>query len=103
MNIRTPAHTATALLTLALAGLTPFAAQAATDDPWQFDATIYAWLPALSGTTAFPVTTGGSSLDVSTEDVIDSLKMAFMGTLSAKKGQAGDGQDIEMLLARDLA
>jgi hypothetical protein len=94
MNFRTTARTATALITLALTGLAPVAAQAATDDPWQFDATIYAWLPALSGTTVFPVTTGGSSMGVSTEDVIDALNMAFMGTFSAKKGRWGLWTDL---------
>ena len=95
MSFRPTARTATTLLTLALAGLTPVATHAdTTGDPWQFDVTIYAWLPAISGTTAFPVTTGGSSMDVTSEDVVDALKMAFMGTFAAKKGQWGVWSDL---------
>ncbi len=95
MNTRSAPRTATALLTLALAGLTPVAAQAETaDDAWQYDAAIYLWLPAIGGETSFPANTGGSSVDISAEDVLDALKMAFMGTASAKKGQWGLWTDL---------
>jgi hypothetical protein len=95
MNFRLTALTAATLFTGALAGLAPVAAHAeSTGDSWQYSASIYAWLPALSGTTAFPVTTGGTSMDVTSQDVIDSLKMAFMGTISAKKGQWGLWSDL---------
>lgn len=95
MKTRMTALTAATLFTGALAGLVPAAAHAETaGDPWQFDATIYAWLPSVSGTTAFPVSTGGSSMDVSSEDVIDALKFALMGTVGAKKGQWGVWTDL---------
>jgi len=95
MNFRINTRTATTLLTLALAGLTPVAAHADTaGDPWQFDATLYAWLPAIGGTTKFSPLGSGSSTDVTSSDVIDALKMAFMGTFGAKKGQWGVWTDL---------
>lgn len=95
MNHRTTALTATTLLTVALAGLTPVAAHAdTTGDPWQFSASIYGWIPSLSGDVIFPVESGGSSVGASTEDVLDALNMAFMGTFGAKKGQWGVWSDL---------
>jgi len=95
MNARTTARSTTTLLTLALAGLAPVAAQAeAVDDDWQYQAAIYLWLPALGGDTSFPANSGGSSIDISAKDVLDALKMAFMGTASAKKGQWGVWTDL---------
>ena len=74
---------AACLLTLGLAGLLPAAAQAqASADPWKFEATIYGWFPAIGGTTSFPASGGSPSIDVSTQQVIDALKMAFMGTFA---------------------
>jgi hypothetical protein len=95
MITRTPARASTVLLAMALAGLAPVAAQAETpDDAWQYDAAIYLWLPAIGGETSFPANSGGSSIDVSGEDVLDALEMAFMGTISAKKGQWGLWSDL---------
>jgi hypothetical protein len=94
MNFRMTALTA-ALFTAALAGLAPAAAHAeSAGDPWQFDATLYAWVPAIGGSSAYPVSTGGATLDVSSEDVLDALKMAFMGTFGAKKGKWGVWTDV---------
>jgi hypothetical protein len=96
MNFRLTALASATLLTGALAGLAPVAAHAETaSDPWQFDATIYAWLPAIDGTTKFsPMGTGSSSVAVTSSDVIDALQGAFMGTLAAKKGQWGLWSDL---------
>jgi len=96
MNTRTTARTTAALLAVALAGLAPVAAQAeTTDSPWEYSASIYLWLPSIGGDTSFPSGGGGgSSVDVSSQDVIDSLKMAFMGTISAKKDKWGIWSDL---------
>jgi len=58
-------------------------------DAWQFSAALYGWFPALSGDTQFPSGKGGPSIDLSSGDVLDHLKMTFMGTLQARKGQWG--------------
>jgi len=56
---------------------------------WQFGASVYGWFPSLSGSSKFPSATGGSSIDVSSEDVVSALKMVFMGTLTARKDRWG--------------
>jgi hypothetical protein len=99
MNFHPSARTLTALLAVAVNGLAPVAAQAeTTDSPWEYSASIYLWLPAIGGDTSFPSSGGGSgggsSIDVSAEDVIDALKMAFMGTISAKKDKWGLWSDL---------
>lgn len=86
--------TVASLLTLAMAGALPLAAQAQSADAWKWNATIYGWFPALGGTTSFPATGTGPSIDVSSSQVIDALKMVFMGSLEAKKGRWGGFTDL---------
>jgi hypothetical protein len=76
---------------IALAGLAPAAAQAqAADDKWHFEATLYGWFPGIRGDTSFSVPGSGSpTIDLSSSDVIDALKMAFMGNFAARKGEWG--------------
>ena len=81
------------LLGLALAA--PLAAHAqASSDGWQFEAAIYGWFPAISGTTSFPPNGGGPSIDVSMGDVIDALKFTFMGNFGMRNGQWGLWTDL---------
>ncbi|MBK6862664.1 MAG: hypothetical protein IPG91_03440 [Ideonella sp.] len=94
MNSRNGANAAS-LLALALFGALPLAAQAqSAGDAWKWNATIYGWFPAFGGSTSFPATGSGPSIDVSTQDVLDALKMAFMGSLEAKKGKWGLWTDL---------
>jgi hypothetical protein len=94
MNSRNGANAAS-LLALALVGALPLAAQAqSAGDAWKWNATIYGWFPAFGGSTSFPATGSGPSIDVSTQDVLDALKMAFMGSLEAKKGKWGLWTDL---------
>jgi hypothetical protein len=67
-------------------------AQAATDTDWQFRAIIYGYLPSLSGSTSFP--SDGTSVGVSTDQILSSLKFAFMGSLDAQKGSWGAYTDL---------
>jgi hypothetical protein len=95
MSIHPKARAALGLLAVALAGLAPAGAQAqAGADPWQWTGSIYGWLPSIGGSTSFPPQGGGPSIDVSSEQVIDSLKMTFMGSLGVKKGQWGLWTDL---------
>lgn len=95
MNMHPPARIASALITLALAGLAPVTAQAeTTGDSWQFQATVYGWFPSIEGTTAFPTGGGSSSASVDSDQIIDELKFALMGTFGAKKGQWGLWTDL---------
>jgi opacity protein-like surface antigen len=82
---------AATLVALGCTAALPVAAQStpAKPDEWAFRATLYGWFPAIGGSTAFPVSTGGTSLNVDADDVLDSLKMAFMGTFEFQRGQWG--------------
>jgi hypothetical protein len=82
------------LLALALAGTVPMAAQAqGTGSGWQFEAALYGWFPAISGTTSFP-DGGGSSIELNSGDVIDALKFAFFTAFQARNGEWGLFTDI---------
>ena len=86
---------ASRLLAIGLSALAPFVAQAqAAADKWQWEFGIYGWFPAIGGTTEFPSGGSGPSFDVSAADVIDSLKMTFMGQAEARKGQWGLWTDL---------
>lgn len=81
---------ATAGLLAAFAAIAPIAqAQTQPTDDWRFQATIYGWFPGISGTTEFPSGAGGPSIDVNAKDLIENLKMAFMGTFEVQHGRWG--------------
>jgi hypothetical protein len=85
---------ASALATVAaLAAVVPAASRAETPDEWQFNATIYAWLPSINMDLSFP-TGGGSSADVTASDILDALNFTFMGALGAQKGKWGLWTDV---------
>ena len=63
-----------------------------TGDKWQVSASIYAFLPSVSGKSSFPTT--GSSIDVDADTIIDNLKMTFMGSLDVHNGRWGVLNDI---------
>ena len=52
-----------------------------------YEASIYAYLPTISGTTTFPA--GGSSVNVDAAKILESLNFAFMGALDVHKGTWG--------------
>lgn len=90
-----PRMTARTLCLLCLAGAWPFAAVAqAAPEAWRGSATIYGWVPAVGGSTSFPATGSGPSIDVSARQVIDALKMAFMGSLEVRRGKWGVATDL---------
>jgi hypothetical protein len=92
MNAVSIQRTAASLITAACV-VAPAGVQAQSAG-WQFEASIYGWFPAISGTTSFPVIGGGPDIDVSMGDVIDALKFAFMGTFEARQGQWGLWTDV---------
>jgi hypothetical protein len=78
-----------------VAALLPFHAHAdSTAGDWQWDATVYLWLPSLGGETSFPPGGDGPSIDVSADAILDSLNFAFMGALGARKGPWGVATDV---------
>lgn len=67
---------------------------ASEGEKWQFVATLYGYLPSIHGNLTVPVDTGGSSLNVDANTIINSLKMAFMGTFDAHYGRWGAFTDV---------
>jgi hypothetical protein len=81
-------HTGIVGLLLA-ATVAPASAASPSDDGWRFGATLYVWLPAISGTTRFPSGAGGPSIDLRADEVLDKLDRALMGTVEARRGPWG--------------
>jgi hypothetical protein len=95
MRKRINTQFASCLLAIGLCGLAPIAAQAqAANDKWQWELGIYGWFPAIGGTTSFPSGASGPSIDVSASDVLDALKMTFMGQAEVRKGRWGAWTDL---------
>lgn len=79
---------------LAAVALMPAAASAQPADAWRFQASIYAYLPTIGGSTIFPPESGGSSASVDIDTILENLKMTFMGSFEAKRGQFGVFTDV---------
>lgn len=62
-------------------------------DQWQFRASVYGWLPDIGGNTTFPAGTG-TTINVDSSQIIDTLKFTFMGTFEAQKGRWGAFTDV---------
>jgi hypothetical protein len=94
MRRRISSRFANCLLASGLSGLAPVAAHAqAVNDQWQWEVGMYGWFPAIETTTSFP-SGASATIDVSAGDVLDSLKMAFMGQIEARKGRWGVWSDL---------
>jgi hypothetical protein len=58
--------------------------------PWRYSASLYLYVPSLSGKTSFPADSGGTTLEF---DVLEHLKFTFMGAVDAHNGQWGAFSD----------
>ncbi len=56
--------------------LAAMAATAQAAGAWQTSASLYLYLPSLSGKTSFPADTGGSPINLSTDQILDNLDQA---------------------------
>ena len=83
-----------AVAALAWAALLPIHAFAQSASDWQFQASIYAYFPTISGNTTYPPQNGGSSLSLDSDAILDSLESAFMGSFEARRGQWGGLIDV---------
>lgn len=64
-------------------------------DAWQFQASIYIYLPSIGGTTRFPLEPGaGGGISVDVNSIVENLKMAFLGSFEARKGRWGGFTDV---------
>jgi hypothetical protein len=73
----------------------PLVVQAETaPNDWAWNATLYLWLPSMEGETAFPPSGGGPSIDITADQVLDSLNLVFMGAIEGSKGPWGLATDL---------
>ncbi|MDH3541880.1 MAG: hypothetical protein OES39_05465 [Desulfobulbaceae bacterium] len=85
------------LLLMMFCGINTAAAKntADTADKWQYEFTIYGWLPSLDGTIKYDVPPGsGSNVSLDVSDLLDSLNFVFMGTFVAQKNKLSYAVDL---------
>jgi hypothetical protein len=91
---------ATTVLCFAIGALLPSSAAGQAPQPgaesgkWQFTATVYGWLPGIDGKVNFPDDKGSTDIHVPFHNILDHLKMTFMGTLDAHNGRWGMFTDV---------
>jgi hypothetical protein len=97
-DARSTRRSCLAALTACLVALAGVAPKAAAETPqaesWQFAVTAYGYLPAISGTAYFPVAPIGANFTLNQSDLIDHLKMTFMGAFDAHRGPWGFFTDV---------
>lgn len=103
MNLSNRFRCCAAAASVACAALLPgvcsaqLAADATSSEGWRFGASIYGYLPSISGSSKFPVSSGGGSIDVPVDKIVDSLKFTFMGALDVHNGRWGGFTDVPYL------
>lgn len=58
-------------------------------EKWHVAATVYSWLPAIDGKVIFPGGLGSADLHVPFHDILNHLKMTFMGAVDVHYGRWG--------------
>jgi hypothetical protein len=77
-----------AMVALALVfNTTVYAADAGTSGEWQHRFLLYGWLPSLNGTLNYDIPGGGNSVSADASDIIDNLKMTFMGLYEGRMNE----------------
>jgi len=79
---------AAALTALLAAGAGAQSPPAASSDSWRYSMTLYALLPTIDGAVSFPAG-GSTTFGLDTQDILDHLKMTFMGAFGANYGRWG--------------
>ena len=64
----------------------------AAPGPWKYTASINLFLPTIGGSSTFPAE--GTPIDISAEQILNALKMTFMGTFDAHNGSWGVMTDL---------
>ncbi|MBK5967009.1 hypothetical protein CCR95_23800 [Thiocystis minor] len=57
------------------------------DGNWHTALRLYGWLPSVSGETRFDLGNGGGDATVDTSQILDAVKMSFMGSAQVRKGR----------------
>jgi hypothetical protein len=100
MRTRQVLRYAIATLAVAVAAALPSlaSAQASPLDPpagqWRFAASVYLYVPSLSGSTRVPADAPGTPINVSLDQIIDKLDGALMGSFDAHNGRWGVFTDL---------
>lgn len=82
-------------LALLLAAATPASAIAQRGSAgWDWQFTIYGWLPTLEADTQLPSGAGGPSIEVDADTLLDNLDFTFMAALQGRKGSWGVFTDV---------
>jgi hypothetical protein len=98
LNFNRGARHLAATLSLAAGVLAPGIGVAqSTSDEWRVGATAYGFFPSIGGSTRFPVQSGGGTIDVPVDKVVDSIKFVFMGSLDVHNGRWGAFTDLMYL------
>ena len=85
MNVVKKKSLAAAICLLLLFCFVNYAAAAQETDKWQYEATIYLWLPTIDGSLKYTLPgSGGDVLPIDTSKILDSLNMTFMGAFEAR-------------------
>ena len=81
-------------IAIATAALSPARASAQElSDEWKFRASIYMWMPAITGAATF-AGNNTADIDVKFHSLLSHLKMAGMGNIEAQKGRWGAFTDL---------
>jgi len=71
------------------------AQQVATESGrWSYAAALSLYVPSVSGSTRFPADSGGTPIEVDSDQILDRLKGLFMGTFEATNGAWGFLTDV---------
>src|SRR5215471_11726425 len=81
------------LVSLLLLALSAHAANNESDR-WEFQATIYLYLPTFGGTADFPPHDNTDDVSLSIDQILEGLKFVFMGAFEARRGQWGMFTDV---------
>src|SRR5215831_7000408 len=63
-------------------------------DRWEFQATLYLYLPTFGGTADFPPHDNTDEVSLSIDQILEGLKFVFMGSFEARRGQWGAFTDV---------
>jgi len=85
---------AVALGAMLMATFSSMADSESSSEDWKFGLLIYGWLPDVSGDLNYAPPGGGDSIEVDASNIIDNLKMTFMGSFEARKGKWSGFTDV---------
>ena len=99
MNHLRPPRCSRAMLAAIVALMPAWAAAQASpsaSEPgaWQFGASLYGYLPSLSGKSSTTADSGGTPIEIDADKLVDNLKFTIMGAFEAHNGRWGLFTDI---------